>query len=847
MNQKWRGGRLTAILALIVALSSPVPALAGNGKKAFKKGMEHEQSQRWDQAAEQFALALVDDPANAEYKLHYFRAIANASIMLTQRGDRLAEQKDYAAAYQAYRQAFSYDPTNELAGQKMRFMLKLQGIEPEEDGPEDRLMKAKYERSSATVQIPASKRLFTDVIYRNTSLKAIIDSLGESLGLNVIYDTDFKDDKKNVDFELRNVTKGKALELLLFTNKLFYVQADARTIIVAPDQPQNRARYQNLSVRTFYLRNADVAEVRTLIQQVVATKYLVPNKQQNSLTVRDTPANLELIQSIIASIDKDRAEVLIEVNLYEVDHSDLIQIGNQFASTATANSNGIRGAGTQDLLGGVGQAAALRAGSPAGFFGPIGLALALPTSTLTAFQSKSRTRLLASTQVHVLDNEQHTIRIGSRVPIQTAQFIGTGTTIVDNGGRPNNNNNNNISGFGTPATQFQYENVGLNIDLQPVVHEDMVQIKMKIETSDVGAPGVGGNPIFTQRQMSSVASIRNGQTTLIAGVAQANETEGREGIPFLSLLPGIGRLFSTPRKDNRVTDVVITVTPHILRSPVYTDDDNVAIPAGTSTAPDRQVSIEEIIYRAELDEAAAASPPVASAPAAAPGRAGPRPTATEVPLPIPGLDVNRPVSTGPGEVLTTPSGRTPAPVVSPDEATAPRPTASPAVRPVAPQPAADEDEDDADDDSDDDGAAAAKQASTLLLRLTGLQVNAVNKPMPVAVWATGSPRLSAATIAIRINERLLRVTKVESTGLFDGQLGAKLPFEVRNGVLYVTMTRAPNLADSPINGQLMNITFEVLGPGAATLAVVARESRLVVLDNAIAEVRSESPLVVTTR
>jgi general secretion pathway protein D len=311
MNQKWRGGRLTAVLALIVALSSPVPALAGNGKKAFKKGVEHEQSQRWDQAAEQFALALVDDPGNAEYKLHYFRSIANASIMLTQRGDRLAEQKDYAAAYQAYRQAFSYDPTNELAGQKMRFMLKLQGIEPEEDGPEDRLMKAKYERSSATIQIPASKRLFTDVIYRNTSLKAIIDSLGESLSLNVIYDTDFKDDKKNVDFELRNVTKGKALELLLFTNKLFYVQADARTIIVAPDQPQNRARYQNLSVRTFYLRNADVAEVRTLIQQVVATKNLVPNKQQNSLTVRDTPANLELIQSIISTNDKDRAEVLI--------------------------------------------------------------------------------------------------------------------------------------------------------------------------------------------------------------------------------------------------------------------------------------------------------------------------------------------------------------------------------------------------------------------------------------------------------------------------------------------------------------------------------------------------------
>src|SRR5262249_3361227 len=153
-------------------------------------------------------------------------------------------------------------------------------------------------------------------------------------------------------------------------------------------------------------------------------------------------------------------------------------------------------------------------------------------------------------QVHVLDNEQHTIRIGSRVPIQTASFIGTGTTIIDQGRNNNPNNANNLGNFGigTPATQFQYENVGLNIDLQPVVHEDMVQIKMKIETSDVGAAGVGGNPTFTQRQMSSVASIRNGQTTMIAGVAQQNESEGRQGLPLLGLLPGVGRLFSIPKK-----------------------------------------------------------------------------------------------------------------------------------------------------------------------------------------------------------------------------------------------------------------------------------------------------------
>jgi general secretion pathway protein D len=856
MSQSRRGASIAAVIALVVALGCPGAALAGNGKKAFKKGVEFEEAQRWDQAAEQFALAIVDDPANSEYRLHYYRAIANASIMLTQRGDRLAEQKDYAAAYQAYRQAYSYDATNELAGEKMRYMLKLQGMEPEPEGPEKDLVRAKYDRSpDATIQIPPSKRVLTDVVYHGTPLRQIIDSLSESLGLNVIYDSDFKDDTKKVDFELRNVTRAKALEMLLFTNKLFYVQADTRTIIIAPDQPQNRARYQNLSVKTFYLRNADAQEVRTLIQQVVATKYLVANKQQNSLTVRDTPANLELIQSIIASIDKDRAEVLIEVNLYEVDHTDLLQIGNQFTNTSTADSNGNKAPAISENFGGVGQAAVLRAASPVGAFGPIGLALALPTSTLTAFQSKTNTKLLAATQVHVLDNEQHTIRIGSRVPIRTASFVGTGTTIVadPNNRNPNNPNNFNNLGVGTPATQFQYENVGLNIDLQPVVHEDMVQIKMKIETSDVGAPGVGGNPTFTQRNMSSVASIRNGQTTLIAGVAQQNESNGREGIAFLSLLPGIGRLFATPKKDNRVTDVVITVTPHILRAPVYTQQDNLSIPAGTSTAPDRQVSIEEILYRAELDEAAAASPPIATSapPAAAPATpAAARPTTTNVEFTVPGAPdggTTRPVRTGPGEVINTPGGSAHAPVVAPDEQ-APRPVAPLAKpQPVAPDPADDEDDDDEGDDDDDGGPTGAKAPGVVDVRLTGLQVSSLNKPMPVAVWAAGGAKLTSATIAIKFDERLLRVNKVESTGMFDGKLGAKIPFEVHDGMLVVTLTRPPEMANQPVSGQLMNVTFDVLGSGTVSLAVVPSASRLVGLENAIAEVRSASSLVVTTR
>lgn len=912
MTLSSRGARSAAVLAIILALASPGVALAGNGKKAFKKGVEFEESERWDLAAEQFAVAYADEPANTEYRLHYARAIANASVLLTQRGDRLAEQKDYAAAYQAYRQAFSYDATNELAGEKMRYMLKLQGITPPPEGPEKDLVRAKYERDQARLEVPRSRKIQTDVIYHATPLRQIIDSLADSLGLNVIYDSDIQDAtlKKAIDLELRNVTKASALELVLNTNKFFYVQADTRTIIIAADQPQNRARYQKLAVKTFYLRNTDAADVRTLIQQVVATKYLVNNKQQNSLTVRDTPANLELIQSIIASIDKDRAEVLIEVNLYEVDHTDLLTFGNQFATSATASNSGLQAPGFQSGFGGLGVAGVFREAAPVGVYGPLGLALALPTSTLTAFQNKSRSKLLASTQVHVLDGEQHTIRIGSRVPIQTATYQGFGgTTVIDNGGRNGNNgNNNNLNngigniGLSTPATSYQYENVGLNIDMQPTVHEDMVQIKMKVETSDVGPPGVGGNPTFTQRQMSSVAGIRNGQTTLVAGVAQQNESNGRSGIPLLSLLPGVGRLFSTPTRDNRVTDVVITITPHILRAPVYTEEDNEPIGAGTATAPDRQVGLEEILYRAELDEAAQAAPIAGGAPpgAARPGPPGSRPASTDVQFQVPGAPespaVNRPVSSRPGETISTPSGRAPAPIVQPEDRapTAPPSAVAPRPVPVSPgpqqtpqvQPApAQDDQDDMDDEDDDDsdesdeddpggasakaavpvrseqavaaaGATAAKSAAAstaqpasgeVSVRLAGLQTGSVNRPMPVAVFASGDSNLTSATLAIKFDESILRVNRVESTGMFDGKLGARLPFEVKDGVLYVTLARPADRAGQPVSGQLANITFDVIGAGTATLSVVPDASKVTAPDDVVAEVRFDNPLVVTTR
>jgi len=425
-------------LAVVLAMVAPVGVLAKDGKKHFKEGMKYEENRQWDKAAEQFALAVAEKPSNVEYQLHLQRSLVNAAIMLVERGDMLSEKKDYNAAYQAYRQAYAFDPANELALIKMRRMLEAQGLPTDSipdstdpSGPryklkkEDGTVKTSYNgvtkpgttaRRIQLLESPGRKFPKTEVSYNNSPLLSIIEHLAQDMGLNVIFDQQVAAQLRNnkVSVELRGVTRPRALDMILKTNNLMYAQLDTRTIVIALDNPQARMRYEPFSVRTFYVKNADINEVRNAITSTLQSKQVVPIKQLNALIIRDTPSNLELIETMIDSLDKSKAEVLIDVNIYEVSRNDLLQLGNQF--TATGNEQNPLGASN---LGGIGQPGFLGLG-PRTLTAPLGFALGLPSSTISFFQDRGKAKLLASTQVHILDREQQSIRIGQRVPIQTA-------------------------------------------------------------------------------------------------------------------------------------------------------------------------------------------------------------------------------------------------------------------------------------------------------------------------------------------------------------------------------------------------------------------------------------------
>lgn len=603
-----------SLLLAFCLLAVPMTAFAKKGEKHFKQGMKYEAAQQWEKAAYEFTLAVAADPSNVEYQLHFRRASFNASQSFMQQGRALAEKQDYIGAYNAFRQAYGYDPVNSLAVSEMERMLRLQAVKEGNTGAgssgEAKPGAEVPEGGSLTptsAQDPALTSTRTEqlrVVNFSGDLKSFIRSLAEQLGLNVVFDRQSFAQPRTIELNLREVTTAQALDYVFLQEGLFFQKLSRRTILVA-DQTR-RPQYQQLVLRTFFLSNIDPVEARTLVQQAIPPSVgrpqtiVVPDKATNSLTVRDTAENVRLIGELLQSIDKDRAEVVMDVNIYEVSKNDLLQFGNQVGSgnynlggfpglavltqNTTTNINQNPGVNLAGIVGGIPTAAAA--------------ALVIPPSIFSALQSRDNTRLIASTQVHAFNGEESTARIGQRVPVQTAQTYPFGVQTTTN---------TTPQGFPTGGFPvINYEPTGLTLKFTPQVFPNLdVQVKMSIESKDVLGAGTL-TPTFTERTITGTARVQNNRTMMLASVSQDIQTNGRRGLPVLGLIPVLGRLFTSPTRDNRKVDIVIAVTPKVLRAPAVTPRDEEMRPSGTLQSPTTG-SLEAMIRDSEREEQFAAA------------------------------------------------------------------------------------------------------------------------------------------------------------------------------------------------------------------------------------------------
>ncbi|MGH9819467.1 MAG: secretin N-terminal domain-containing protein, partial [Pyrinomonadaceae bacterium] len=593
--------RISITMFLIAAMFAPTVVLAGgkDGKKYFKEGMRQEDAQVWDKAVEQFALAVADNPKNPEYRLHLQRALFNASQMYMKRGATAANEGDFDGGYNAFRKAYSFDPTNELAKAEMERMIRLkQGTKdnPNSD-KKDANGKTNYVQTGYDSQSPQAPQLpqrvekLRDLPFPSgVNLPFIIKELAKELDLNVLFDALSNLDRRSVRIELRQVTAAKALDYIFLQEGLFFQRVGPRTIIVAENN--QRTRFQQLVLRTFYLANASPKDVQTIIQSAIPAQpgrsqtIVLKDDATNSITVRDTAENVALISKLISSLDKDRAEVVMDVAIYEVNKTDLLQFGNQLGIGGTSpNLTNLGGVAFPVVHAGPSQP--ITGGLPFTGSDALSLAFGLPLSSIQALQTRNNTKLIASTQIHAFNNEDSSAVIGQRVPVQSAQFV-TGT-------------NTTVGTGGIVSNVINYEQVGLTLKFKPLIFPNQdVQVAMEIESKDVSG-ALTATPVFTERTIKGTARIQNNKTLLLASVAQNNESNGREGLPLLGMIPILGRLFTAPTRDNRQTDIVIAVTPRVIRAPAILPEDEVERPTGSIATP-TSGSLEAMVNEEDRQE-----------------------------------------------------------------------------------------------------------------------------------------------------------------------------------------------------------------------------------------------------
>lgn len=583
--------RLPISFLLVLTLLLPTTALAiGNGKKYFKTGMKHEIAEEWDKAAEAFAMAVNESPRNPEYRLHLRRALFNASQMYMKKGRLAVEEKDYEAAYIAFRKAYAFDPVNELAKAEMAKMIRLQeSLKPAEqtDQADGLALPTAPNAGQPEFQIPQRLEKLRDVSFPSgVNLQFIVKELAKDIDLNVLFDSESRLETHSVRIDLKSVSSAKALDYILLQENLFFERVGPRTVLIA--RSNRRTNFQQLVLRTFYLANANPKDVKPIIQTAIpaqpgrAQTLVLEDAATNSITIRDTQENIRLIGKLIESLDKDRAEVVMDVAIYEVNKTDLLTFGNQIGNSDSLLNIG--GAALPFVR--AGATGAITGGMPFPNVSSSGFAIGLPVSSIAALQTKGNTKLLASTQIHAFNNEDSSARIGQRVPVQSASYVQPG-----GGGNT-----------GIVSDVYNYEQVGLTLKFKPIVFPNQdVQVAMEIESKDVATGGTREQPIFTERSIKGTARVQNNKTLLLASVAQDVESRSRSGLPLLGLIPILGRLFTAPTRDNRQVDIVIAITPRVIRAPAILPEDETERPTGSIAVP-TSGSLEAMIIQEEREE-----------------------------------------------------------------------------------------------------------------------------------------------------------------------------------------------------------------------------------------------------
>src|SRR5215831_573918 len=530
-----------AFAALLVAASFAAACATGN---AVRRGRDAEFRRDYDLAVVEFTKAIRLDPDNGAARSGLERAKARATEDHLQKARRFAAIGRLEEAVVEYGVAAELSPANATIDQELRETRnKLRAkVAVARDGKTE--LQSLIERTRdlpppgldlPNVKMPGS------LVFRDASSRDVFTAIARLGGISLVFDPQFRD--APVTLDLRNATLDDALTAVAGATRTFFRVNAPQTVIVIPDTPAKRREYEEEIVRTFYLSNADAKETMDMLRLVLDARRLSLLTATNAIVIKDTPEHIVAASRMLSAIDKAKPEVIIDVQLLEVDRTRLLEYGLQVASPGSPGINGsvtVASDANQTLT-----LEALKNLSASSI-----LFTNLPGLYYRLLKSDSSTRTLANPQLRSSEGLTATARFGDQIPIPNSTFVPIAT-----GGVPQQ-----------PITNYSYQNIGVNIDITPRTHHDAdVTLVLNIAVTSLTGTGFGGLPTIGNREIKNQIRLRDGETSMLAGLIRDDERKSLDGIPGLSDLPWAGKFFAHSTKSTNQTDIVLTLTPHIVR------------------------------------------------------------------------------------------------------------------------------------------------------------------------------------------------------------------------------------------------------------------------------------------
>ncbi len=784
LSRAFLGIASASVLALFGLSAVRLYAYGPSASSFYKHGQAAEARQDYDTAFDDYQKAFQKNPKDLRYQTALYRVRLSASAAHIGKGRKLLQAGDAQGALAEFLHAAEIDPGNEAAQQEIAQIRQKQsqGLPTTEMAiPEA----ANAEQEIAEIGGPAQlKPISTEplTLHMEQDTKVIYQAIGKAAGINVLFDPDYN--SKRIQVDLNNVSLMDALRIVSTMSNTFWRPVTDNTIFVAQNTRIKRTELDEQAVQTFYLANAwqqnDLNDVQTALRNVLPNTKVYGVQSQNAIVMRGTPDELLLAQKLIADLDKPRAEVVVDTAVLEVSKNWERTLGitwpssfgialqppcsgsncttsSSSSSSSTSTTSGTTTPTLYDL-------SHLKASD---------FAVTVGSATLNLLLTDANTQILQDPRIRATDGQKADMKIGSKIPIATGSYqTGAATALVSS----------------LVNTQFQYEDVGVEIEVTPSVHYDHdVTLKIKITVSaQSGSVTISGvtEPILSQRVVDQVIRLKEGEASILGGIQDNQDQQSWTGIPGLSSIPILKYIFGSKDHTIQNDEIVFVVVPHIVRSHDLDQQNLRAIDTGSGQSIDLR----------HLDNEPPAFVP------------GVRPTSLEQPNSAPPGQGRPAMASVPAQ-----SAQTAAPELLAQMRTAQQPNFGPPPAPPNTQPNAQPGQPAA-------SPPAGNAAFTLNAPASPL---AAGTTFQVPVVLNGGADVASVPLQLHYNPDQLALTNVASGDFLsrDGQAAALIHRDDGQGNVTIVASRPPGAPGMSGGGVVCVLTFQAKSAGQSVLSM----------------------------